>query len=135
MPARRWRPMMLLVAGLGLAACATWQPATVPAPQVILEEQPSSVRLTLRDGERMVLDKPELRADSIIGEQTSTTTSRGPNGRTVTTVTDIQTRSVPLAAVSRLDVRHTNVAAAIFTTIPLGLAVMLLAALGSCEIC
>jgi len=113
------RPVGVLVAGLALTSCATWQPTTVPAPQVIEEEHPSSVRLTLSSGERVILDQPEARADSIVG----------------TEVTETQPRSVPLSQVRQVDVRRTNVAAAIFTTVPLALAAIILYAVAECDIC
>lgn len=118
MLALRWRLTVLLLAGLGLPACATWEATTVPAPRVIEEEHPSSVRLTLWSGEQVVLDEPEVRADSIVGDDGST-----------------QARSVPFSTVQRVAVRRTNVAAAIITTVPLVLAAVVLVAVASCDIC
>ena len=59
--ARRVIAALLLVL---LTACQTWQPTTV---SLIPEEQPSSVRVTLRSGERATLENPTVRNDSIFG--------------------------------------------------------------------
>ena len=48
-----------------LAACRTWRPTAVSPQTLILAEQPSSVRATLRSGARVTLENPTMRNDSI----------------------------------------------------------------------
>lgn len=62
---RRSVASMLLVIHLG--ACATWRPSPVPPRQLIEQEQPSSVRVTLASGEVVTLEDPRMTGDSIAG--------------------------------------------------------------------
>ncbi len=62
--ARRVIAALLLVL---LTACHSWQPTTVSPQQLIAEEQPSSVRVTLMNDETITLEYPTMRNDSIIG--------------------------------------------------------------------
>ena len=64
---RRYRPMALVLLVLHLGACTTWRPATVSPQQLIREEQPSSVRITLTSGETITVIDPIVRNDSIGG--------------------------------------------------------------------
>ena len=50
-----------------LTACQTWQGTAVSPQQLIPVERPSSVRATLRGGERVTLENPIVRNDSIFG--------------------------------------------------------------------
>ena len=50
-----------------LTACQTWQGTAVSPQQLIPVEQPSSVRATLKSGERVTLENPIVRNDSIFG--------------------------------------------------------------------
>jgi len=51
-----------------MAACTTWRPAADPARA--LSERPAipRARLVLRDSNRVTLDRPVVRSDSIVGE-------------------------------------------------------------------
>ena len=50
-----------------LTACQTWQGTAVSPQQLIPAERPSSVRATLKSGERVTLENPIVRNDSIFG--------------------------------------------------------------------
>ena len=62
--ARRVIAALLLVL---LTACHSWRPTTVSPQQLIPEEQPSLVRVTLIDGETVTVRDPTMRNDSIVG--------------------------------------------------------------------
>ena len=62
--ARRVLPALLMVL---LAACQSWQPTTVSPHGWTPEEQPSSVRATLANGEVITVRDPMMRNDSIVG--------------------------------------------------------------------
>ena len=49
-----------------LTACYSWQPTTVSPQRLIAEDQPSSVRVTLTNGETVTIENPTVRNDSIV---------------------------------------------------------------------
>ena len=61
---RRFIAALLMVL---LTACHSWQPTTVSPQQLIPEEQPSPVRVTLTNGETVTIKDPTMRNDSIVG--------------------------------------------------------------------
>ena len=62
--ARRVIAALLLVL---LTACQSWRPTTVSPQGWTPEERPSSVRVTLMDGETVTVEDPTVRNDSIVG--------------------------------------------------------------------
>ncbi len=62
--ARRVIAALLLVL---LTACQSWRPTTVSPQQLISEEMPSLVRVTLTNGETVTVTEPTIRNDSIVG--------------------------------------------------------------------
>ena len=62
--ARRVIAALLLVL---LTSCQSWRPTTVRPQELIPEEQPSRVRVTLADGETVTVKDPTMRNDSIVG--------------------------------------------------------------------
>ena len=50
-----------------LTACHSWQPTTVSPQGWTPEERPSSVRVTLTNGEFVTVENPTVRNDSIVG--------------------------------------------------------------------
>ncbi len=50
-----------------LLACSSWKTVEVSPVQVISEEQPSKVRLTLTDGSTVVLEQPVVSGDTLTG--------------------------------------------------------------------
>ncbi len=50
-----------------LLACSSWKTLEVSPVQVISEEQPSKVRLTLTDGSTVVLEQPVVSGDTLTG--------------------------------------------------------------------
>ena len=49
-----------------LSACYKWVPLEPPVAQAITEEEPGTVRVTLTDYSRMVLEEPRVSGDSLI---------------------------------------------------------------------
>ena len=70
-----------------LAACLTWQPQEVSPEQALGDGQPDKVRLTLIDGNRIVMEEPRILGDSLTGVY---------SGRQVT---------IPLSAVTEVELR------------------------------
>ena len=62
--ARRVVAALLLVL---VTACHSWQPTSVSPQRLIPEDQPSSVRVTLMNGETVTVKNATLRNDSIVG--------------------------------------------------------------------
>ncbi len=62
--ARRVIAALLLVL---VTACHSWQPITVSPQRLITEDQPSSVRVTLMNGETVTVENATVRNDSIVG--------------------------------------------------------------------
>ena len=60
---RRFVAAMLVGA---LAGCQTWRPTPLSPQALIPQEQPASVRVTLKNGATVVLESPSLRNDSIV---------------------------------------------------------------------
>jgi len=61
---RRFIAALLMVL---LTACHSWRPTTVSPQGLIAEDEPSSVRVTLTDGETVIVRNPTMRNDSIVG--------------------------------------------------------------------
>jgi len=87
----RCRPIAVLLLALHLGACVTWRPTTVAPRQVIEEEQPSRVRVTTLDGERLALRTPVLRGDSL---------TSGARGAAATTVAISDIRGIEVQQIS-----------------------------------
>ena len=60
---RRSSPLMLCVA----VACTSWHLETVSPQELITVRQPTAVRVTLLGGEQVVVRKPRLSADTLLG--------------------------------------------------------------------
>ena len=58
------RPIAILLLGLHVAGCYGWHARD--ASQIVSEGRPSAIRVTMRDGNRLVLDQPAVRNDSIV---------------------------------------------------------------------
>ena len=86
------RAVLLLFLLLNLTACQTWQ-AVTPTPmsvaQLIEEDQPERVRVYMRGGDQMELERPAVDGDELVA----------PGGF-----------SMPLADVLALEVRRFDVA-------------------------
>ncbi len=92
--ARRFIAALLLVL---LTACHSWRPTTVSPQQLIPEERPSRVRVTLMDDETVTITDPTMRNDSIVGVTDAV-------GALMTRPVGVASRDVRLLEVRRLSV-------------------------------
>ena len=92
--ARRFIAALLMVL---LTACHSWRPTTVSPQQLIPEERPSRVRVTLTDGETVTVKDPTMRNDSIVGVTDAV-------GALMTRPLGVASRDVRLLEVRRLSV-------------------------------
>lgn len=69
---RRLPAALLLVVPL-LAGCHSWRPTTVAPQEVIAEQRPRTVRVTLSDGSLVTMSDPMVVVDSIVGSTDSGT--------------------------------------------------------------
>ena len=60
-----WRLIAALLLSVQLAGCHSWRARTTSPTQVVADEQPSKVRITLTGGTRLTIDDPTIRNDSI----------------------------------------------------------------------
>ena len=98
--ARRFIAALLMVL---LTACHSWRPTTVSPQQLIPEERPSHVRVTLTDGETVTVKDPTMRNDSIVGVTDAV-------GALMTRPVGVASRDVRLLEVRRLSVNKNIVA-------------------------
>ncbi len=62
---RRILSCILLPAYVG--SCTSWRVEPVSPAQVVNQDQPSTIRVTLNDGSRFELDSPVVSGDSLLG--------------------------------------------------------------------
>ncbi len=55
-----------------LAGCSSWYVQEVSPQQLITEDQPGKIRVTLTDGSQMVLEQPRVSGDTLIGCEVQT---------------------------------------------------------------
>ncbi len=77
---------------VNVSGCTSWKVAPGRPAQVIVEEKPSKVRITRDYAEKVVLERPEVRADSVYGTLPATGDSA----------------VVPLSEVTLLELRKTS---------------------------
>lgn len=115
MPARRHAALGLLL--LHLQACTTWAAHKAPVPEAFAGEPPPEVRVTLHDGQRIVLRGPVVSADSLLGiEVIEVPQSAGPPRQ--------RRVAVGLDQVAQLETRRGSNAAIALVTIPVTFAVV-----------
>lgn len=51
-----------------LPACSSWKVSTVPPAQLLADEPPAKIRITLADSSKVVLSQPELVEDTLVGQ-------------------------------------------------------------------
>jgi hypothetical protein len=77
-----------------VASCTSWHIEPVSPAQVVIQDQPSTIRVTLNDSTRFVLDSPVVSGDTVLGLAKS-----GSNTQ----------RAVLLADISRVETRGRKV--------------------------
>lgn len=84
------RMLGTLLAATTLAACTSWRMQPLSPEQLLNDQRPTAVRVQRADGGRIVLTKPQLVPDSLVG------TTRG------------QRTAVSLADITQVAVRRGN---------------------------
>ena len=104
-----------------LVACTSWKTQEASPQQVLADEQPDKVRVTLTDGSQVVLAEPAI------------------SGETLTGSADGQQRSIPLADVADVEVKKTEAlltsALVLGGVIVAGAVFVVIAFSGSCNDC
>lgn len=62
-----FRAGVVFTLALHLQACTTWKPESLSPRHVIVEQAPKRVRATKHDGARVVVTRPSIVGDSILG--------------------------------------------------------------------
>jgi hypothetical protein len=117
----RCRPLAMLMLVVFLSGCTTWRPTTLSLAQVVQEEQASSVRITRRDGTRVIVDDPVLRNDSLQVTEEACILAAGGERVGCRSVT----RMVALDSVTQLEVRQIDVIATTLAVVAVGIPVFL----------
>ena len=81
---RALRLVAALLLAVNLTGCHSWRTTTISPTQLIAEEEPSSVRVTLTNGRQLTLVDVSIRNDSIVRE----------DGRAYVAVSDVSTVEV-----------------------------------------
>jgi hypothetical protein len=82
--------LRILLAMTTLTACTSWRVQPVSPEQLLNDQRPKAVRVQRADRSRVVLNRPQLVSDSLLG------TARG------------QRTAVPLADITQIAVRRGN---------------------------
>ena len=109
----RARAVLLLFGVLYLTACSSWRSIGPVSPSRFIElDQPERVRVYMRDGRQVILERPAVDGDELVASGVSIVLEGGRSGPTLSARRDAlrQRLSWPLADVLRLDVRRFDAA-------------------------
>jgi hypothetical protein len=109
----RDRSLMMLLLLTGLGGCMGWRTSTVEPANLIAQDHPGAVRVTRRDGSRVIMFKPVVEGDSL----------RGRQGR--------HTMALPLSDVADVSVQKTKVGATAFLVVLTAATVAAVIAIGT----
>ena len=98
---------VLLFMSLG-QGCVTWQSPPMPLERLITVERPRSVRLTVGDDSRVVINAPRMESGAVVGFTSSCTRSSRRRAREVCEATE--PARIPVDEVSFQEVRRLNAA-------------------------
>jgi hypothetical protein len=99
------RLLTLLAAVLWASACARWQPATQPVPDLLAQKGVEELRVTRADSSRLVLYHPVLVGDSLVGTR-SRRTPATPFADTEARRADGPEVTLPLSDVRQVETRQ-----------------------------
>ena len=85
---RRWGALAIL--GCELVGCTTWKMQNLSPQDAINQRRPYQVRLTRPDSSTLVLFRPQIVGDSLIGEPVDPDYTRQPRQRVALPLSDIQ---------------------------------------------
>ena len=103
---RPGRLVAALLLAVHLTGCYSWHTTTIRPAQLIAEENPSAVRITLTDGETVTVKDPTMRNDSIVGVTDAV-------GALMTRPVGVASRDVRLLEVRRLSVTKSVLTSAV----------------------
>ena len=120
----RQAPHYLLILTCLSAGCATWRVETASPRSLIVDEQPRSVRILLKDSTEVLIANPVIRSDSIAGVvRIQAGIGGGP-------LQDL-TVAVALADVASASVAVVDTRKAVLLLVPVGLALGIVILLAS----
>ncbi len=94
-----------------LSSCTTWQVQRASPEQVVTEDQPSKVRVTTTDQSELVVEKPRVSGDTLLGLGDWNVSLTG----SVYTVSDTGSAlQIPLADISHLAIKKTDATKTVF---------------------
>ena len=62
-----WRVGAVFAVAMQLHACTTWKPEPLVPRQLLVDQRPKTVRATLHDGRRLIVTRPSIVGDSVLG--------------------------------------------------------------------
>ena len=83
-----------------LAGCSSWYVQEVSPQQLVTEEQPGKIRVTLTDGSQVVLEQPRVSGDTLMGNAPKV----APSGKVVVS----QQVNIPLSDVADVAIQRTD---------------------------
>ena len=104
-----------------VASCMSWRVEPVSPAQLVTQDHPSAIRVTMNDGSRFELESPVVSGDSLLGLAKSE--SYAPRG-------------VLLADISRVEIRKGDALKTVGLVVGLGMLFVTIATLGyyaSCD--
>ena len=87
------QPVAALLFVLQLAGCTSWHVETLPPAELIAQKHPGRLRVEKLDGKRVMVYRPEVQGDSLVGRPSATSK---------------ESRAVGLADVSSVSTGHFN---------------------------
>ena len=85
-----------------LAGCSSWYVQEVSPQQLLTEEQPGKIRVTLTDGSQVVLQQPRVSGDTLMGRVAGK--GRTPSGEMFVS----EQMSIPLSDVADVAIQRTD---------------------------
>ncbi len=109
-----------------LAGCSSWHVQEVSPQQLITEEQPGKIRVTLTDGSQVVLEQPRVSGDTLMGRVAGKGVT--PSGEMFVS----EQMSIPLSNVTDVAIQKTDPGKTFSAVVVVGAAVFLAAYLIVC---
>jgi hypothetical protein len=105
------RPVAVLLVVVQVAGCTSWRVETLPPAELISQKHPDLLRVEQVDGKRVMVYRPEVQGDSLLGRQSAT--SKGSRAVSLTSVSSVSTSHFSAGKTLGLTLGLTAVAAAV----------------------
>jgi hypothetical protein len=115
------RALSCILLPVYVASCMSWRVEPVSPAQVVVQDQPSAIRVTMNDGSRFELESPVVSGDSLLGLAKSKSFAQ---------------RGVLLADISKVEIRKGDALKTVGLVVGLGMLFVGIATLGyyaSCD--